>query len=85
MDREIKLRDVATVLEELEYPIDRSDASAAVEHVTLTLADGQVNLGETIEKSTSETFRSAGDLESELHNTLPREAVGEPYQSEGDA
>ena len=85
MAREVKLNHVSETLEQLEYPIDRSTASKELEDVTLVLADGEANLGELIGKSTRDTFNSAEGIESELHNTLPREAVGEPYQSEGDA
>lgn len=85
MARRVKLSHVGDTLEELDYPIDRSTASQELEDVTLVLADGEANFGELIEKSTRGTFSSAEDVETELHNTLPREAVGEPYQSEGDA
>jgi hypothetical protein len=85
MGREVKLNGVGDALEPLDYPTDRSSAANAVSDVTLILADGEVALGDVIRKTGSERFESASDLESELHNALPREAVGEPYQSEGDA
>ncbi|QSG10223.1 Uncharacterized protein HSR122_2852 [Halapricum desulfuricans] len=50
----------------------------------MQLADGERNLGELISQTTSETFDTPRDLETELHNVLPREAVGEPFQSEGE-
>ncbi|MCU4741880.1 hypothetical protein OB955_20975 [Halobacteria archaeon AArc-m2/3/4] len=81
---EVLLTHVESVLEELSYPIARDDASDELEGTTLLLANGEVDLGDLIEKSDSESFESENDLESELNNVLPREAVGEPYQSEGE-
>lgn len=85
MRREIQLKNVATVLDGLEYPVDRTAAAAACSDVTLVLADGREPLGDLIAETELESFESPADIESELHNVLPREAVGEPYQSEGDA
>ena len=81
---EVKLSRVESVLEELEYPITNEEAAAELQDVTLLLADGERNLGALIEQSDSDRFESMDDLESELNNVLPREAVGEPYQSEGE-
>ncbi|MFD1686189.1 DUF5789 family protein [Halobellus litoreus] len=85
MDSEVRLKDVSEVLDELEYPIEQSEAGAELADVTLILADGSENFGDLVERTGSDVFESASDLEAELHNALPREAVGEPYQSEGDA
>ena len=49
------------------------------------IADGETNLGKLVSETSRDSFESAADIKSELHNVLPREAVGEPYQSEGDA
>jgi hypothetical protein len=84
MVREVKLSHIDEVLDELSYPVTRDDAAVELEDVTLLLADGEANLGELISETDSDTFSSVDDLQSELHNTLPREAVGEPYQSEGE-
>ncbi|MFD1563679.1 hypothetical protein ACFR99_08980 [Haloarchaeobius amylolyticus] len=80
----VKLSRIQTTLADLEYPITTDRAAAELEETTLLLADGERNLGALIERSGSDRFESAADLESELHNVLPREAVGEPYQSEGE-
>ena len=85
MDREIQFRNVSTVLEELDYPADRTVAAEACAGVTLLFADGEADLAGLISETETETFESAGDVESALHNVLPREAVGQPYQSDGDA
>ncbi|RLM54044.1 hypothetical protein DVK02_11500 [Halobellus sp. Atlit-31R] len=84
MSREVKLSRVRNELDELDYPVERSAAAAAVDDVTLLLADGEVNFAAVVRDTASDTFESAADLEAELHNALPRAAVGEPFQSEGE-
>jgi hypothetical protein len=81
---DVKLSRIESVLEDLEYPVTNDQAAAELEGVTLLLADGERNLGALIERNDSDRFESMDDLESELNNVLPREAVGEPYQSEGE-
>lgn len=85
MAHEIELRNISTLLDDIEYPLTQSAAAAEFSDVTLVLADGEADLGELISATTNETFESARDIETALHNVLPRRAVGEPYQSEGDA
>lgn len=85
MVREIKFSDISTLLDELRYPIERTTATEELSDVRLVLADGAANLGDLVSEMANETFESSADLESGLHNVLPRKAVGEPYQSEGDA
>lgn len=84
MANEVKLSEIKSTFGTLEYPITAAEAAAELDDTTLLLADGERNLGDLITKSTSDRFESAADLESELNNVLPREAVGEPYQSEGE-
>ncbi|AGB33024.1 hypothetical protein C488_10251 [Natrinema pellirubrum DSM 15624] len=81
---DVKLSRIDSVLENLEYPITTDRAASELADVTLLLADGQRNLGDLVAKSDSDRFESTEDLQSELNNVLPREAVGEPYQSEGE-
>jgi len=81
---DVKLSRIESVLEDLEYPVTNDQAAAELEDVTLLLAYGERNLGALIERNDSDRFESMDDLESELNNVLPREAVGEPYQSEGE-
>jgi hypothetical protein len=85
MVRDVKFNEISTVLDELNYPIERTAAADALSDVRLVLADGAADLGDMVAESARESFESAADIESELHNVLPREAVGEPYQSDGDA
>lgn len=84
MAREVKLNRLEPVLGELDYPIERERAATRYDDVTLQLADGEANLGETISGSSADEFESVDDLKSEIMNLLPRHAVGEPYQSEGE-
>lgn len=81
---DVKLSRVENVLGDLEYPVTTERAATELGDTTLLLADGERNLGALIERSGSDRFESVDDLKSELHNVLPREAVGEPYQSEGE-
>lgn len=82
--REVKLSGLDELLEEFDYPCSHETAVAEGRTVTLLLADGTENLGDVIERSTDDTFDSMDDLETEVMNLLPRTAVGEPYQSEGE-
>lgn len=85
MTREIKMSHLQDAFDELDYPVDRATAAAAFEDTTLLLADGTAQLDALIKDVSSKRFVSSDELVTELHNTLPRSAVGEPYQSEGDA
>ncbi|RXK51842.1 DUF5789 family protein [Halorientalis pallida] len=84
MAREVKLARLDEELANVEYPVERDEAVAAFEDVTLALADGTANLGRTIDRSDAERFESVDELRSEVLSQLPRRAVGEPYQSEGE-
>jgi len=84
MGRTTRLSRVEEVLDELDYPAMRADAADELSDVTLELADGEVNLGEVVSETSSDSFESPEQLRNALNNALPREAVGEPYQSEGD-
>lgn len=85
MGREVELNRIESVLQGLDYPITRDSAADQMAHVTLILADGEANLGELISAGATEEFESPDDMISALHNTMPRAAVGEPYQSDGDS
>jgi hypothetical protein len=85
MERETKLNNVLALIDDVDFPVERETAAEELSDVRLILADGEANLGELISETASESFESPADIETALHNVLPREAVGEPYQSEGDA
>jgi hypothetical protein len=84
MSREVKLSRIDSVLTDLSYPVEREVAAESFEDTTVTFADGEANLGELISDTPAEKFDSFEELRDEINNTLPREAVGEPYQSEGE-
>ncbi len=84
MAEEIKLSKIENRLEQLSYPVGRNEAAGELAEVTLLLADGEANLGNVVSETPSEEFDSVEDLMADIHNALPREAVGEPYQSEGE-
>jgi hypothetical protein len=79
------LNRIATVLSELDYPTTPADVAVTCRGVSVELAEGAVDLGETIRQSHAGTFESPDDVELEFMSLLPRHAVGEPFQSEGDA
>lgn len=85
VSRTVKLNELESYLSTLEYPLARDDAVAAGEDVTLSLADGEANFGRVLSRSLTGRFDSAEDLSHEVLMLLPRRAVGEPFQSEGDA
>lgn len=85
MDGSIKLNRLDRLLADLTYPVTRDDAESACNGVTLRLADGTEPLDAVIAASSADAFASPDDLHAEVMGLLPRHAVGEPYQSDGDA
>ena len=84
MTRDVRLSRVQAVLAEVDYPTSRETAASTFDDVTLLLADGETNLGAAVRDLGTEEFASAEELEAEVYSTLPRNAVGEPYQAEGE-
>lgn len=84
MSREVKLSNLDAAVSDIDFPASRAAVVEAGEDLTLLLADGTANLGELLADSPVERFESADDLRTALMNQLPRRAVGEPYQSEGE-
>lgn len=85
MARRVHLNELDSVVDGLEYPLTPEEAATECEDVTLLLADGEAQFDEVITQSSDDRFVSPDDLTSELMSLLPRHAVGEPYQSDGDA
>lgn len=85
MTREVELNHLRDVTGDLEYPISRDETVARVEGVTLHYADGGEPLADVVSRVNVERFEDLEDLETEIFNNVPVEAVGEPGQSEGDA
>lgn len=84
MSRPVPLNELDAMLEELEYPLTPAAAADACSDVTLQLADGEEPFADVVDASSADAFESADELRSEVLSLLPREAVGEPYQSEGE-
>lgn len=84
MDRRVELNELESALDDLDYPIARAEVVDRCGDVTLQLADGTENLGDVVAGSGADSFDSPDDLATEVRNLLPRHAVGEPYQSEGE-
>jgi hypothetical protein len=85
MQRIVRLNRIATVLSELDYPTTPAAVATGCSGIRVELAEGSVDLGETIRQSHATSFTSVEDVELEFMGLLPRHAVGEPFQSEGDA
>jgi hypothetical protein len=85
MTRTVKLSRVESTFEEFDYPMTREAAAEACADVTVQMADGEANLGELVARIHDDTVVDSHDLYMELQGVLPIEAVGEPFQSEGDA
>lgn len=84
MQAELKLNEIGDAFGSLQYPVSSTDVVAAVGDVHLRYADGSERLSVVLARSSVDQFETAGDLESEVFNNLPTEAVGEPGQSEGE-
>jgi hypothetical protein len=84
MTREVSLSELDDVLAEFDYPVARETVVAEGSDVVLLLADGTKPLADVVEGSSVETFDAADELSNEVMGLLPRRAVGEPYQSEGE-
>jgi hypothetical protein len=84
MSREVMLNRLRTVIGPLEYPLSKADVHEQLSDVTLLFADGEESLVAVVDRSHAESFEDVEDLEVEIFNNLPVEAVGEPGQSEGE-
>jgi hypothetical protein len=73
------------VIDALDYPIRNDVAREELDDVTLLYADGEERLAAVVSRSDRDSFEDVEDLELEIQNNLPIEAVGEPGQSDGDA
>lgn len=85
MPTEVKLSHLYDVLEEYSYPLSKQDAVTEGEGTVLLLADGTIELSSVIADIGVEEFVDRDELVLEVMSHLPQRAVGEPYQSEGDA
>ncbi|WP_266075421.1 DUF5789 family protein [Haladaptatus caseinilyticus] len=84
MAHTVKFSHLESELQRLSYPVSRDEAAEALDDVTVLFAEGQENLGELVAQTEQDEYESVEDIDAEINNVLPREAVGEPYQSEGE-
>ncbi len=85
MNDTVELDRLHDLLTSLQYPLSNEEACEQLSGVTLAYADGQEQLVDVVERANDDTFEDVDDLEADIYNNLPVEAVGEPGQSEGDA
>ncbi len=82
--REVKLSHLDEELDALEYPATRADVAAGLGDVHLLYADGEEDFIDVLDRIEADVFTGPDDLQADLMNVLPVEAVGEPGQSEGE-
>jgi len=70
MARQIERSRVESALEELSYPVMRSDAAAAFADATVTAADDDHNLGRLISETDSDHFDAPHEIVTELEKQL---------------
>ncbi|WP_135364368.1 DUF5789 family protein [Halosimplex halophilum] len=80
----MELAELQEYLEQFDYPVASDELATACEGVTIELAEGERDLGGLLAHASADRFESADDAYTAVQNDLPREAVGEPYQSEGE-
>jgi len=85
MEAEVRLNRIERVLEPLDYPITPPAVTEACGGTVVRLAEGTVSVSDVMAQSNADAFVSSEDLKEEFQSLLPRNAVGEPYQSDGDA
>lgn len=84
MGETYKLNELRSFLETVSYPLSKAVAKEEAKGVTLQYADGDEPLNDVIARINSEAFATVDELETEIFNALPTEAVGEPGQAEGE-
>lgn len=85
MTREVKLNQLDSALKSIDYPCTHETAVSEGNDITLALVGGRATLSDVIARSSDDMYETQEELTLEILNLLPRLAVGEPYQSEGDA
>ncbi|MCU4800808.1 hypothetical protein OB920_10540 [Halobacteria archaeon HArc-gm2] len=84
MTREVKLNELGVAFEGLQFPVERETVATELDDVVLRYADGEEPLPDVLDRVGARSFGDRDELENEIYNTLPVEAVGEPGQSEGE-
>ncbi|WP_121821879.1 DUF5789 family protein [Halostella salina] len=84
MGRQVTLEQVETALDELSYPVMRTDAAREFEDTTLQFPDGEENLGKLLSETHSDSFDSVAEVETELREVLPGEVAAESVGTDVD-
>jgi len=84
MTREVKLNELDVAFGGLQFPVDRETVADELDDVVLRYADGEEPLSDVLARVETQSFGDRDELENEIFNTLPVEAVGEPGQSESE-
>jgi hypothetical protein len=75
MSREVAVADLHTELESLTYPVTREEAIVAFDDVTVDYGGGSEAFGDVLSQTTEEVFVSPEDLEAEVYEHIPEQAV----------
>ena len=84
MPTEVKLNELDEAVDGLRFPVERETVATELGDVVLVYADGEEQLADVLDRVQSQSFADQDELENEIYNALPVEAVGEPGQSEGE-
>lgn len=84
MPNMVKLNELDEALAGLHFPVERETVATELKDVVLVYADGEESLPDVLSRVEAQSFADRDELENEIYNTLPVEAVGEPGQSEGE-
>ena len=84
MSTEVRLNELDVALEDLRFPVERETVASELGDVVLVYADGEERLVDVLDRIDTQSFANRDELETEIYNELPVEAVGEPGQSEGE-
>lgn len=84
MTTEVKLNELDEAFKGLRFPVERETVATELDDVVLVYADGEESLPDVLDRVETQSFADRDELENEIYNALPVEAVGEPGQSEGE-
>ncbi len=73
MEREVPVDRIESVIEELSFPVIRSDAAVELADVTIIQGDKRRNLGELVSEADSDTYRSIEELRADIRTELGTE------------
>jgi len=80
----VKLRELPDRLDVVSFPTSREFVADEHGDIVVSYSNGEERLANLLADSGQERYDSVDDLMTDVQNSLPRDAVGEPYQSEGE-